>query len=85
MPMKIEQSITIDQLTAAVRYLGWQIGTADDVLSQIVLSHQFPPIPPRCFDWLMYFRGQEEGLQGWGKTLEEAIANLFTEIEEAAA
>jgi hypothetical protein len=76
---------TTDQLTAALRHLGWQGGTADQVLAEIVLSFQHPPIPPRCFDCLAYFRGREEGLQGWGKTREEAIGDLFNECEESVS
>jgi hypothetical protein len=72
--------ITPGQLAAALRYLGWHSGTADQVLYEIDLSHQRPPIPPRCFDWLAYFRGREEGPQGWGSTKEEAIADLFNEV-----
>jgi hypothetical protein len=53
---------TADQLTAALTFLGWHSGTADQVLSEIELNCMFPPIPLRRFDWLAYFRGREEGV-----------------------
>ena len=74
---------TPDQLTAALRHLGWRSGTADQVLAEIETVHMYPPIPDRRFDWLAQFKGQEEGLQGWGKTREEAIGDLLNECEEA--
>ena len=37
-------TLAADELAAAFRYLAWRSGTSEDVLSQIQLSHQRPPI-----------------------------------------
>lgn len=48
----------------------------------IRVSHVYPPIPTRNFDWCAYFDGEEEhGCYGWGPTQQAAIADL---MEEAA-
>lgn len=42
-----------------------------------------PPIPLRQFDWCATFVGDDEaGLQGWGATEDEAIADLRQQAEE---
>jgi hypothetical protein len=41
-----------------------------------------PPIPMRQFDWVAYYDGQEpDGPTGWGRTEEEAIADLKEQAE----
>jgi hypothetical protein len=72
---------TADQFTAALSYLGWQGGTVHQVMAEIEVSFEYPPIPVRRFDWLAQFKGQEEGPQGWGRTREGAIADLVNETE----
>lgn len=48
---------------------------------RIKTIHEYPPIPIRTFDWCAYRDGYEEyGNYGWGRTEEEAIADLL-EIE----
>lgn len=43
----------------------------------------YPPIPDRRFDWCASFDGADEnGPQGWGKTEDEAIADLRQQTEE---
>jgi hypothetical protein len=76
---------TTDQFTAALKYLGWQGGTVHQVMAAVEVSVQNPPIPIRRFDFLAQFKGQEEGPQGWGRTRDEAIADLFNEVEWTAA
>ncbi len=50
---------------------------------KITTSHQYPPIPERCFDWLAVIEHMnEDSPQGWGKTEEIAIADLKSQIEE---
>lgn len=40
----------------------------------LVVTHVYPPIPSRHFDWCAYQDGEEEsGNYGWGKTDIEAI------------
>jgi hypothetical protein len=40
----------------------------------------YPPIPMRQFDWRAVFDGYEPGdVMGYGKTREEAIADLIVE------
>ena len=49
---------------------------------RIITSHIFPPIPIRRFDWCAYRDGQEEaGNYGYGRTEQEAIANLLANEE----
>lgn len=51
----------------------------------IIVQHVYPPIPDRQFDYCAFRDGYEPGLiVGWGKTQEEAIADLL-ELEEDAA
>ena len=70
-----------DQFTAALKYLDRLGGTVHQVMAEVEVSFQYPPIPDRRFDYLAQFKGQEEGPQGWGKTREEAVADLFNEVE----
>jgi hypothetical protein len=43
-------------------------------------EHVYPPIPMRQFDWRAVFDGYEPGdVMGYGKTREEAIADLIVE------
>jgi hypothetical protein len=51
-----------------------------------IVSHVFPPIPDRRWDWCAYRDGMEENTHayGWGTTDEEAIADMLRlEKEEA--
>jgi hypothetical protein len=50
---------------------------------KIIVSHVFPPIPLRNYDYCAFFEGDEESLQyGYGATEEEAIANLLAAFDE---
>lgn len=41
----------------------------------------FPPIPDRRSDWCAYPDGEEEnGRYGWGRTEDEAVADLIIEL-----
>lgn len=51
--------------------------------AQIMTEFVYPPIPVRCFDWVAWFDGREEWLQGRGKTEDEAIQDLLDEQEAA--
>jgi len=42
----------------------------------IITSHIYPPIPIRIFDWCAY-RDPEVQPYGYGRTKEEAIADLL--------
>lgn len=53
-----------------------------DAPRKIVTENVYPPIPIRRFDWCAYFDGDDEGLQGWGATEREAIADLRHHAEE---
>lgn len=55
---------------------------------KIVTEHVCPPISIRDFDWKAYnsatdYVPERGSLTGWGKTEEEAIADLLRQIEEA--
>ncbi len=44
---------------------------------KIITRHEYPPIPWRGFDWVAFREGNEEsGPHYWGRTEEEAIAEL---------
>jgi hypothetical protein len=49
----------------------------------------FPPIPPRQYDWVAYFDGDEEsGPRGYGETEKEAVDDLvnnYTDDEDEVA
>jgi len=50
---------------------------------KIVTSHVYPPIPIRQWDWCAFLDGQEEdGPYGWGRTEEEAIAELEQYLDD---
>jgi len=51
-------------------------------IPKIITSHIYPPIPLRQFDWCAWYDGREEGLQGWGATEEQAIADLIENTED---
>lgn len=45
---------------------------------KIITTNVYPPIPIRSFDWCAYYDGDEErGEYGYGKTEQEAIAELL--------
>jgi hypothetical protein len=44
--------------------------------SRVRTSYINPPIPIRCFDWVAWIDGEEEGHRGHGKTEQEAIDEL---------
>ena len=49
----------------------------------LVVTYDFPPIPIRAFDWVVYEDGQEEAMNyGYGATREEAIADWFEQHTE---
>jgi hypothetical protein len=51
---------------------------------QIHTQYVFPPIPLRQFDWCATFDGDDEsGPQGFGRTEDEAIADLREQAEGA--
>lgn len=53
-------------------------------LDKIKTTYVNPPVPSRSFDWVAFIDGREEdGPHGWGKTEQEAIADLKDIIEEA--
>ena len=35
-----------------------------------------PPIPDRRWDWRAWIEGEEDGLEGWGRSEEAAILDL---------
>lgn len=49
---------------------------------KIITSYVHPPIPSRNFDWCAYYDGMEEGACGYGKTEDEAVADLVNNYEE---
>lgn len=47
-------------------------------MSEIITSHDYPPIPIRCFDWSAVREDYEPGdLIGTGATEQEAIDDLL--------
>lgn len=54
-------------------------------MRDIVLRQVFPPIPDRRYDWAAWHDGdEEENHQGYGRTPEEAIADLERLDQERA-
>jgi hypothetical protein len=51
----------------------------------IITEHVHPPIPARNYDWISYDEDTYEPGSpcGWGRTREEAIADLQTQMEDA--
>lgn len=45
----------------------------------IIITHIFPPIPCRQFDWCAHYQGEEGAVMdvGWGATREEAAGDLM--------
>jgi len=45
---------------------------------------EYPPIPCRNFDWCAYDdrRGADDSPYGWGRTEDEAVANLLDQLED---
>jgi len=54
---------------------------------KIVTQYECPPIATRDTDWMAYdedtYDPESNRIVGWGKTKEEAIADLLRQIEEA--
>ena len=50
--------------------------------SRIKTSFVNPPIPIRDFDWVAWIDGEEEGFRGHGKTEQEALDELHSELAE---
>jgi hypothetical protein len=50
---------------------------------QILTYREYTPIPDRRWDWYAYLEGSDEetGLRGWGRTEQEAINDLISELE----
>lgn len=44
---------------------------------EIVTHCVYPPIPIRDFDYCAYYRGEEDGNNGWGKTAQAAIEDFL--------
>ena len=55
-------------------------------MSKIIVSHVYPPIPNREWDWCAYHDDDVElpWTYGWGKTCEEALADLARLDQECA-
>jgi hypothetical protein len=52
------------------------------LMRKIVTNHIRPPIPDRSYDWRAYYDGEEERREyGYGRTEEEAIADLLENYE----
>lgn len=52
--------------------------------SKIIITHEFPPIPDRKYDWSAFREDYEEGhLIGYGITKLEAINNLLEQEKES--
>jgi hypothetical protein len=45
---------------------------------------EYPPIPWRNFDWCAYDdrRGADDSPYGWGRTEDEAVADLLEQMED---
>lgn len=52
---------------------------ASGVKSRPITSYIFPPIQDRRFDWCAYF--DPEHIYGYGRTEQEAIADLMEQVE----
>lgn len=51
--------------------------------SQIKTECIAPPVPDRRFDWQAWEDGHEEqGLYGYGRTEQEAVADLMSKLAE---
>jgi len=51
----------------------------------IVVTHVYPPIPIRTFDWCAFEYGMEErGYYGYGRTRAEAVEELLQRFEDDA-
>jgi hypothetical protein len=48
-------------------------------MPKIVLTHEYPPIPDRRWDWSAHYAGDEDERMdtGWGATRIEAIRDLL--------
>ncbi len=52
-------------------------------INTIIVTHVYPPIPLRQFDYSAHLIGmEEEGPVGWGATPEAAIRDLQEKLEE---
>ena len=50
---------------------------------EIVVDFVYPPIPLRQFDWCAYRAdGDEHSPRGWGRTADEAAADLLNAEDE---
>ena len=52
---------------------------------KVITSHNFPPIPQRCFDWSAHFATFEEGPYGFGASEAEAIRDLTENYDDPYA
>lgn len=48
---------------------------------RLIVSHQYPPIPVRDFDWVAYF-DEESGPWGTGRTRVIALGDLADQLIE---
>ncbi|MEP1600021.1 MAG: hypothetical protein ABJL57_03290 [Hyphomonas sp.] len=52
------------------------------MVTHVVTTFHFPPIPSRSHDWSAHWDGYEEdGPYGWGETEDEAKADLLENYE----
>jgi hypothetical protein len=54
-------------------------------MTRIITTYVYPPIPVRTSDWSAHIDGREEdGPYGWGRTRDEAVADLEEQLADIA-
>lgn len=52
-------------------------------MPQIILHHEYPPIPDRRWDWAAHHDDYEPGRPiGWGETREIAVREYLMEVDD---